>query len=379
MKRVPVNTTHASYEVVVERGAVERAASHFEAVAAGQRLFIVADREAWRHQGSRLDKGLSDHNYTLLELEPGEQNKRLAQIETLADQMYAAGADRKACVVAFGGGIAGDIGGFLAAAYMRGIDVIQVPTTLLAQVDASIGGKTGVNLAEGKNLVGAFHQPRLVLIDPETLNTLPEREFRAGLFEVIKTGIIWSRDLFNLLDERRGDVLDRDPDVVETLITESVAIKAEVVARDEREGDLRRILNYGHTLGHAIEAETEYRRLLHGEAVAYGMIAAAYLAESTGMLVAEERERIERVVLGYGPIPSLGGVAAARLVERLGGDKKTIGGRVHFVLPTEIGAVKVVSDIDRSLIREAAEAGLEACAAGVADVNPPVQATVTNR
>ena len=373
MKRVPVNTANASYEVVIERGSVEQAASHFEAVAAGRKLFVVADREAWRHQGSRLEQGLEGHDYTLLELEPGERNKRLVQVETLADRMYAAGADRAACVVAFGGGIAGDIGGFLAAVYMRGVDVIQVPTTLLAQVDASIGGKTGVNLAEGKNLVGSFHQPRLVLIDPETLATLPEREYRAGLYEVIKTGIIWSRDLFDLLEGRRADVLARDPGVLETIITESVAIKAEVVGRDEREGDLRRILNYGHTLGHALEAETEYRRLLHGEAVAYGMIAAAHLAEATGMLALEDRERIEHLVLEYGPIPSLEGVAVARLVERLGGDKKTIGGRVHFVLPTEIGTVKVVSDVDSSLIREAAEAGLRAFAAAPAEANPPVE------
>ena len=379
MKRVPVDTAHASYEVVIERGGVEQAASYFEAVVGGRRLFVVADREAWRHQGPRLERGLRGRDYTLLELDPGEQNKRLAQIETLADRIYAAGADRTACVVAFGGGIAGDIGGFLAAVYMRGVDVIQVPTTLLAQVDASIGGKTGVNLAEGKNLVGSFHQPRLVLIDPEALATLPERQYRAGLYEVIKTGIVWSRDLFDLLDERRVDVLARDPGVLETIITQSAAIKAEVVGRDEREGDLRRILNYGHTLGHALESETEYRRLLHGEAVAYGMIAAGHLAEAIGMLAADDRERIERLILRYGPIPSLEGVEVERLLGRLGGDKKTIGGRVHFVLPTEIGTVKVVSDIDSSLIREAAEAGLLALATASAEAHVPVETTATKQ
>ena len=372
MKRVLVTTAHAPYDVVVERGSLEQAASHFEAVVRGRRLFVVADQEAWRHQGSRLEKGLRGLHFSLLELELGERNKRLAQVETLADRMYAAGADRSACVVAFGGGIVGDVGGFLAAVYMRGVDVIQVPTTLLAQVDASVGGKTGVNLAEGKNLVGSFHQPRLVLIDPEALNTLPEREYRAGLYEVIKTGIIWSRHLFDLLEERREDVLARDPDVLETIITESVAIKAEVVGRDEREGDLRRILNYGHTLGHALEAETEYSRLLHGEAIAYGMVAAGHLGEATGMLATEDRQRIERLVLQYGPIPSLEGINVTRLAGRLGGDKKTIDGRVHFVLPTEIGTVKVVGDIDRGVICDAAEAGLDAMAAAT-EASPTVE------
>ena len=379
MKRVAVKTANASYEVLVERGALDRAASHLQPLVAGRRIFVVADREAWRHQGSRFEAGLQGLDHTRLDLEPGEQHKRLEQIETLADRMYSAGADRKACVVAFGGGIAGDVGGFLAAVYMRGVDVVQVPTTLLAQVDAAVGGKTGVNLAEGKNLLGAFHQPRLVLIDPETLTTLPEREYRAGLYEVIKYGIIWSRDLFDLLAERRSDILARDPDLLETIITESVAIKAEVVGRDEREGDLRRILNYGHTLGHALEAETAYCRLLHGEAVAYGMIAAGHLAESTGLLSADERETIEHTILSYGTIPDLQGVSAERLVERLRGDKKTIGGRVHFVLPTEIGEVKVVSDIAGELIRDAAESGLQTVSNAWADTITPVQASVTNR
>ena len=184
--------------------------------------------------------------------------------------MFAAGADRSACVLAFGGGIAGDVGGFVAAVYMRGVDLIQVPTTLLAQVDAAVGGKTGVNLTEGKNLVGAFHQPRLVLMDPLTLTTLPDREYRAGLFEVVKHGIIRSRSLFDLMTNASERILARDPELLEKIIAESVAIKAEVVRRDEKEGGLRRILNFGHTLGHAIEAQTGYRRLLHGEAVGYG-------------------------------------------------------------------------------------------------------------
>ncbi len=360
MQRIPVETARARYDVIVERGALERAGEYLKPLVGERRLFVVADEQAWRHQGARLQQALAGADCTTLAMRGGEEHKRLEQIEALADRMYEAGADRGCCVLAFGGGIAGDVGGFLAASYMRGVDVIQIPTTLLAQVDAAIGGKTGVNLAAGKNLLGAFHQPRLVLVDPTALNTLPEREYRAGLYEVIKCGVIWSRSLFDLMTMRREAVLGRDPELLESLIAESVRIKAEVVSKDEREGDLRRILNYGHTLGHALEAETGYRLLLHGEAVAYGMVAAGRLAELARLLTADERRMIEKTILAYGPIPSLRGIAAAKLSARLGGDKKTMGGRVHFVLADRIGHVRVVSGLDRDLILQAAQAGLEA-------------------
>ena len=331
--RIPVQTAGASYDVVVERGSLEHASDYLDLLVGGRRIFVVADEGAWRHQGPRFEAGLEGLDSAILPMPAGEEGKRLEQIESLADQMYAAGADRSSCVLAFGGGVAGDVGGFLAAAYMRGVDVVQVPTTLLAQVDAAIGGKTGVNLAAGKNLLGAFHQPILVLIDPTSLETLPEREYRAGLFEVIKYGIIRSRSLFDLLRNQREAVLSREPKVLEAIITESVSIKAEVVAKDEREEDLRRILNYGHTLGHALEAESAYRCLLHGEAVAYGMTAAARLAESSGLLPSEERQAIEETIFAYGPIPSLEGISAAKLVARLTGDKENGGGTSPFRSP----------------------------------------------
>jgi 3-dehydroquinate synthase len=359
MPRIPVETEHARYEVVVEAGALERAREWLQPLTGRRRLFVVADPQAWQHQGERLKAGLNGLDYTALELQAGEENKRLSQVESLAERMYAAGADRSSCVLAFGGGIAGDVGGFLAASYMRGVDVIQIPTTLLAQVDAAIGGKTGVNLASGKNLVGAFLQPRLVLIDPATLATLPDREFRAGLFEVIKYGVIWSPELFELMTAGRREVLARDPKTLEAIISESVRIKAEVVKADEREGDLRRILNYGHTLGHALEAETAYRCLLHGEAVAYGMIAAGRLAESLGLLADDTRRRIEQTVLAYGPLPDPGEVSAEKLAARARGDKKTIGGRVHFVLADRIGHVRVVTDPPIEFVLQAASAALE--------------------
>ena len=262
-----------------------------------------------------------------------------------------------------GGGVTGDIVGFLGSAYMRGVDVVQIPTTLLAQVDSAVGGKTGVNLASGKNLFGAFQQPKLALIDTHALDTLPEREVRAGLYEVIKYGVIWSPELFDLLENKHDEVLAREPELIERIVAESVRIKAEVVAQDEREGGLRRILNYGHTFGHTLEAETGYRLLLHGEAVAWGMIAAGRLGEALGTISRDERIRIERVILAYGPIPSLVGVDAARTAPRVMGDKKTIGGKTHFILPERIGKVKVVTGVAMEHVEAAMRAAFDAVAA----------------
>jgi 3-dehydroquinate synthase len=209
--------------------------------------------------------------------------------------------------------------------------------------------------------VGAFHQPRLVLVDPSTLATLPEREYRAGLYEVVKAGIIWSRSLFDVMANEREAVLARKPKILESIIAESVRIKAEVVSADEREGDLRRILNYGHTLGHTLEAETSYKLLLHGEAVAFGMIAAGWLAEAAGLLASGDRETMEKTIRAYGPIPNLNGIFADRLVERIRGDKKTIAGKVHFVLADRIGHVKVLSGLETSLIEQATATALKLC------------------
>jgi 3-dehydroquinate synthase len=208
----------------------------------------------------------------------GERSKRLATLEKLAEKLVKQGADRGVTLIALGGGVVGDVTGFLASIYMRGVDVIQAPTTVLAQVDAAIGGKTGVNLASGKNLLGTFHQPRAVLVDPSVLETLPSREYQAGLYESLKCGIIGDPELFKLFEDRRREILDRDPVVIEKVIADSVRLKASVVSADEREGGLRQILNLGHTIGHALEAETRYTQLLHGEAVAWGMIAATHIA-----------------------------------------------------------------------------------------------------
>jgi 3-dehydroquinate synthase len=224
---------------------------------------------------------------------------------------------------------------------------------LLAQVDAATGGKTGVNLRNGKNLIGSFHQPVAVLIDPLLLETLPPREYRAGLYEVLKCGVIRNPVLFDTMCSRRAEILALRPELVDDLITAAVRIKAEVVTADEREGNLRRILNFGHTVGHAIEAETCYERFLHGEAVGWGMLAATRLAVLTGCLPEAEAQRIAAAIQDYGPLPTAAGIDPNHLLSRLLSDKKTLQGKVHFVLPTRVGEVQVVSGIDPGLVRHA--------------------------
>jgi len=344
------------YSAIVERGILERILQFVPARPG--KAFVVTNEDVWRLHGDRLRAGLSGLAYEVIFLPPGEERKRLTHVEDAAVEMVARGGDRSSVVIAFGGGIVCDMAGFLAAIFMRGVPVLQAPTTLLAQVDAAVGGKTGVNLVSGKNLIGSFHQPAAVLIDPGVLETLPEREYRAGLYEIIKAGVIRSQPLFQFLTDRYRDVLARDAKAVDYIIGESVRIKAEVVTADERETDLRRILNLGHTFGHALEAETSYARFLHGEAVAFGMKAAVYLSEMTGHLSAEDSVGILETLRLYGPIPPLDGVSAERLLGRLGSDKKTIRGKVHFVLPEKVGAAKIVSGLDETPVLEAIRSAL---------------------
>lgn len=346
-----VQTAQCAYDAVVERGCLQRV-NKFIPPRSGK-LFVVATEDVWRLHGPALAKSLENREFHLLFFPGNEVNKRLAPLEALADEMIDAGADRTSVIIGFGGGIVTDVAGFLAAIFMRGIPVLQVPTTLLAQVDAAIGGKTGVNLRYGKNLIGSFHQPLAVLIDPDVLCTLPPREYRAGLFEVIKCGIIRDPQLFALLENQAAAVCSQHIESVDELISAAVRIKAEVVSADERESDLRRILNFGHTIGHAIESETEYVRFLHGEAIAWGMLAATQIAELCGMLSAEESNRIKKVICRYGPLPPTSDLDPDGLIARLASDKKTLQGKVHFVLPVAIGEVKIVCGIDTATIRRA--------------------------
>jgi 3-dehydroquinate synthase len=347
-----VQTPPRAYDAIVERGVIRRI-SDFLPPKCGK-VFVISTRDVWDLHGAAFDN-IPHH---VIFFPGGESRKRIAEVEAMAEQMLAAGGDRSSVVVAFGGGIVNDTGGFLAAIFMRGVPVIQIPTTLLAQVDAAVGGKTGVNLVSGKNLLGSFHQPLAVLIDPDVLSTLPEREYRAGLYEIIKCGVIRDANLFRLLDEGIAGVLAKEPAVVERVIADAVRIKAEVVSADEREGGLRRILNFGHTVGHALEAETQYSRFLHGEAVAFGMRAATLLAQRASNLTANDAAAIDRVIVKYGPIPPLNGIAARNLAARLVSDKKTIQGNVHFVLPVKIGEVTVLSGVDDRLVLESIEAVL---------------------
>ena len=359
--RMPLMRVEAAtgrYDVRIEAGLLGRAGHAIETAIGQRKLFVIADESVWACLGKKLAGGLDGLDWTLLSIPLGEPRKRLATVEDLCAQMHRAGADRRSAVVAFGGGIAGDVGGFVAASYMRGIDAVQVPTTLLAQVDASVGGKTGVNLASGKNLVGAFHPPRLVLVDTNSLATLPEREYRAGLQEVIKHGIIRSPELFAYMESNRDAVLRRDGEAVERMISASVRIKAEVVQIDEREAGLRRILNFGHTLGHALEAETGYSLLLHGEAVAFGMLAATKLSQLRFRLSTRDRQRIEKTVLSYVSLPSLEGLDADRIADRIAGDKKSVGGKARFVLAERIGSVSEELDPPRDSVVAATQHAL---------------------
>jgi 3-dehydroquinate synthase len=318
-----------------------------------RRVFVLTSPEIWALWGEAFLGSFAEPPIVLF-LPAGERHKTLASVGKLLRQMAAAGGDRGSLLIAFGGGIVGDVGGFLAAIYMRGIRYVQVPTTFLAQVDSSVGGKTGVNLPEGKNLVGSFHHPLAVFADVETLGTLSDRELRAGLMESVKAGIIRDRALVRFMEEHAREILGRDLKALEKVIAASIRMKAGVVNRDERENGLRMILNLGHTLGHAIEQATHYKALLHGEAVGWGMIAALYLGRRRGTITTQQLQRLEGLIQLYGPLPPLK-VRAAKLVVATGADKKNIGGVRRFVLPVGIGDAGVVEDITPAELESAAQ------------------------
>jgi len=319
-----------------------------------QRAFIVSSPEILKLWGYELLHGFAATPATLV-VPSGESHKRLATVERLLEELAEAGADRDSVLVAFGGGVLGDMTGFLAAIYMRGIRYVQVPTTLLAQVDSSIGGKTGVNLAAGKNLAGAFHHPLAVYADVSTLATLPPDELRAGLQESIKAGIIRDAELFALLEREHEPILAGDSQILANVVAASVRVKADVVNADERESGLRMILNLGHTLGHAIEVATEYKQLLHGEAVAWGMLAAIRIAAARGLITAVDSDRMQSLIRAYGPMKMFH-ADAAHLVALTAKDKKNRSGARSFVLPTGIGSVTIVRDVSERELLDAANA-----------------------
>jgi 3-dehydroquinate synthase len=357
MPRVTIAVPPCPYDAIIEAGVIERAGARLrEALGGRERLFVVTVPPVRRRWGKKLMASLTGARFKaqFAEMPDGERSKKLATVEQLAEKLVRLGADREAVVVAFGGGVVGDVAGLVASLYMRGVEVVQIPTTVLAQVDASIGGKTGVNLRSGKNLLGTFHQPRVVLIDPEILSTLPEREFRAGLYEVLKCGVIGNAELFRRVEMVNGRELRRNSATLEWFIAEAVKMKAEIVAADERESGPRRLLNFGHTIGHALEAASGYRQFLHGEAVGWGMIAATHISLAIGRCNEQTAGRITEAVKGLGPLPRVK-VRGREIVRAIQGDKKTRNGVVHFVLPSEIGKVEIVRDVPDDLVVAAVE------------------------
>ena len=353
MQTIRVDTPSAKYDVMTGSGLIGSLAPRIQRVAGKlpRRVFVLTSPEIWALWGEQFLKSFSDPPLTLF-LSPGEKHKTMQSVEKLLRQMVAAGGDRGSLLIAFGGGIVGDVGGFLAAIFMRGIRYVQVPTTFLAQVDSSVGGKTGVNLPEGKNLVGSFHHPVAVFADIDVLGTLPDRELRAGLMESIKAGIIRDRALVRFMEENVNEVLGREPKALEKVIAASIRMKAGVVNRDERENGLRMILNLGHTVGHAIEQATRYKALLHGEAVGWGMIAALFVAHRRKSITGAQAARLENLIHLYGPLPALK-LRVPKLIAATGGDKKNIGGVRRFIVPIGVGEAGIIEDLTTSELQAA--------------------------
>ena len=353
--RIPITTASRNYEAVIEHGLLSRAGEFVREAAGGSPpAFVITVPPVRRRWGKALAKSLTTAGFApkFLEMSDGERFKRLSSVEKLADDLVKLSADRKAIVIAFGGGVVGDVAGMLASVYMRGVQLVQIPTTVQAQLDAAIGGKTGVNLKSGKNLLGTFYQPAVVLIDPATLSTLPEREFRAGMYEAIKCCVIGNPELFARLEHCSIKALRKDRELLTWAITESVKLKAQVVSADEKEGGLRRVLNFGHTLGHALETATSYRQFLHGEAVAWGMIAAAKIAEEIGFSFNGTFDHVRDASLAWGSLPNVN-LTTSKAMSLIRSDKKTESGMVNFVLPKEIGKVEVVSHVPESAVASA--------------------------
>jgi 3-dehydroquinate synthase len=341
--RIDVRTDAFRYPIIMEAGLLAGLRELLVEEHFAGRVFIVSSPTVWRLHGTVVRRALPRVECILIP--DGERAKTLQTVSRVYDALVAGQADRGAGILAIGGGVIGDTAGFAAATYLRGISVAHVPTTLLAQVDSAVGGKVGVNHALGKNLVGAFHQPRLVAIDPLVLATLPRREFRAGLYEVVKYGMAFDGALFEQVRANTKAIFGRTPEVLAPIIATSCRIKAAVVQEDERERGRRRLLNFGHTTGHAIEAITKYRRFRHGEAVALGMITAADLAVARGALATDVRDALARLIAALGPLPSVADLRVEDALEAIRHDKKVVNGRLHFVMPTALGRASVVDDV----------------------------------
>jgi len=355
---IPVNLASRAYRIIVATGARADVGAQLAKLSVGRRVALLTDATVRRLHGEPVTRGLVAAGFEVTEvlLPEGEQAKTLDVLREVWDDLLEAGCDRTSTVVAVGGGAVGDLAGFAAATYMRGINFVQVPTTLLAQVDASSGGKTAIDHPRAKNLIGAFHQPRAVISDPSLLRTLPPRETQSGAYEVLKCAVLADPALFRALRDSPGQ-LQRWPEAdVDRAIAAACRIKARIVAKDEREGGLRRVLNLGHTLGHALEAATGYARFTHGEAVGWGLIGASEIARRRGLLAEPAFQAIASAVDRLGPRPGLSRIAPQRILAALAHDKKAKAGRVPFILPTAIGRVAIHSDVSRAEVRSALRA-----------------------
>jgi 3-dehydroquinate synthase len=348
--RIDVPTPSRRYTITLGDGVLAGLPQLLDEAGVPARRFLVSNALVWRLVGPRLAKMPVAERILLPD---GERYKQVPTVQRVYDSLIRANADRASAIITLGGGVLGDMAGFAAATYLRGIALVHVPTTLLAQVDSSIGGKVGVNHTLGKNLIGSFHQPHAVVIDPSVLGTLPRREFRAGLYEVVKYGMTSSPALFDRIGREHTAIFAKDPVILTDVIAESCRIKAAVVVADEKESGLRRILNFGHTAGHALEAVTKYRRFRHGEAVAYGMLVAAQLAVARGALADRDRKALASLIASLGPLPPVGDVPSAQVLEVVKHDKKVVAGKLHFVLPTAIGATAIVDDVTEKELKAA--------------------------
>ncbi len=352
--RIEVPSAAGAYPVVIAPGALATLPQLLDQSAPGGQRLIVSSPLVWEFHHGAFRK-LSGGRPPIL-VPDGERYKNLSTVGRVYEALIEGGADRSVVIIAVGGGVIGDLVGFAAATYLRGVRVVQVPTTLLSQVDSAIGGKVGVNHALGKNLIGAFHPPALVVADPDVLATLPRREFRSGLYEVVKYGVIASAALLNRVTQSLSTLFARDPETLASVVSESCRIKAGVVSADERELGLRRVLNFGHTVGHALEAVTKYRRYRHGEAVAYGMLAALSLGVQRGVTAADTATLLAQIIGKLGPLPPVSDLSAREIITTIGRDKKIVNGTLHFVVATHLGETAEVTDVSDKDLKAALRA-----------------------
>jgi 3-dehydroquinate synthase len=345
-QRILVNSSAGRSAIVCGAGVLRRAAEEVHKLGEFSRIHLVSSPRVWKAVGKSVQNCLgSSVGHAKHLMNDAESAKNLSTVEKLSRSLIRAGIDRHSLIIAVGGGVVGDVAGFAASTCQRGVAIVQIPTTLISQVDSAVGGKTGVNLPEGKNLVGTFHPARLVLVDPAMLKPLPERQYRGGLAEVIKYGVIADAKLFAFLEKKFDAVLRRDSAALAYIIPRSLEIKAHIVSRDERESGLREILNFGHTFGHALETITNYRVYQHGEAVAWGMMAAALLGHEIGLTPADEVSRIVSLVRRLAPLPPWPAVPPKRLIAAMYSDKKTRAGKLRFVLAPGIGKAQSSDDV----------------------------------